>query len=373
MFNMIRRILFISQYLNRAGTEAFMMNVFRGIDHSRFQIDFLLYSWNETDYSREVEAAGCHVWRVPCRKESPLEWYRSVYKFFKEHSKDYVAIHYCGNGLTAIFPIVMAYHFRVPIRIIHSHNSSSKGFHNRLLHVLQRGIAKRLTTYHFACSSLAAKWFFGSSPAVIIRNGIDTKRFAFSEAVRHVVREDNGIAPSTTVIGHVGRFSEEKNHAFLLDIFAEYLKSRPDTLLLLVGIGTQMDDMKAKAERLGIFRKTQFLGERSDVNRLMQAMDMFLMPSTFEGQPFVLIEAQCAGLPCLVSDVINDDICLTANVRKYSLKQSAADWAKQIADVLGSYQRRDESQTIQDKGYSMLGTIKYLEDVYDGSSPNHQI
>ena len=113
MFNMIRRILFISQYLNRAGTEAFMMNVFRGIDHSRFQIDFLLYSWNETDYSREVEAAGCHVWRVPCRKESPLEWYRSVYKFFKEHSKDYVAIHYCGNGLTAIFPIVMAYHFRV--------------------------------------------------------------------------------------------------------------------------------------------------------------------------------------------------------------------------------------------------------------------
>ena len=343
-----------------------MMGVFRGIDHNRFQVDFLLYSREETDYSREVEAAGCRVWRVPSRRESPIRWYRSVYTFFKEHSEDYVAIHYCGNGLTAIFPIIMAYSFHVPIRIVHSHNSSSKGFHNQLLHVLQRGVAKRLTTHHFACSSLAAKWFFGNSPATIIRNGIDAQNFAFNEQIRHEVRKQQDIAPTTTVIGHVGRFGEEKNHAFLLEIFAEYLKIQPSALLLLVGVGPLMDNVKNKAESLGISNMTRFLNERSDVNRLMQAFDLFLMPSTFEGQPFVLIEAQCAGLPCLVSDIINDDICLTANVRKHSLKQSAADWAQQIPDMLGSYKRKDESHTIKDKGYSTLSTIQYLEDVYDG-------
>ena len=363
----MKRILFISQHLNRAGTEAFMMNVFRGVDRSRFQVDFLIYNRKQTDYTQEVEAAGNKVWRVPSRRESPMGWYCSLNKFFKEHAKEYVAIHYCGGGLTAIAPIVLAFYYKVPVRIIHSHSSSSEGLHNKLFHLLQRGIAKQLTTHHFACSTLAAKWFFGDSPAVIIKNGIDIQRFAFDSVKRDKVRLQNGISATTKVIGHVGRFEAEKNHAFLVEVFAEYCKNQPDALLMLVGKGSLTEAIKEKARQLNITNKVCFMGERSDVSDLLQAMDLFLMPSTFEGQPFVLIEAQCAGLPCLVSDVINQDICLTDHIKHFSLKRLAKEWADEIMGLLVScYQRKSEHKVIEQKGYSIAGTIAHLEKIYDG-------
>lgn len=362
----MKKILFISQHLNRAGTEAFMMSVFRGIDHSRFQVDFLVYNQKQTDYSREVEAAGCKVWRVPSRRESPLGWYLSLNRFFREHAKEYAAIHYCGNGLTAIAPILFAAYYGVPVRIVHSHNSSSQGLHNKLLHLLQRGLARRLSTHHFACSSLAAKWFFGKSEAVIIRNGIETRRFAYNEQVRAECRRENGIQEGTVVFGHVGRFCEEKNHAFLIEIFAEFTRRNPDALLMLIGIGPLMEDAREKAERLGISDKVLFMNERPDVNRQLQSMDLFVMPSTFEGQPFVLIEAQCSGLPCLVSDVVNRDICLTENVRFLSLKEPPTAWAAEAERMLNDFHRKDESSTIDRKGYSIHSNINYLEGVYDG-------
>lgn len=358
------QILFISQYLNRAGTEAFMMSVFRGVDHTRFRVDFLLYNQMETDYTREVEAAGSKVWRVPCRRESLWGWYCSLKRFFREHAREYAAIHYCGNGLTAIAPLWYAYRYGVPIRISHAHNSSSAGFHNRLFHVLLRGIARRITTHHFACSSLAAKWFFGDAPAVIIKNGISTDRFAYNETTRAHVREQLDISPSTHVIGHVGRFESEKNHAFMLDVFAHYLRLHPDARLILVGVGSLMEQTRLKAQTMGIQDKVVFMGERADVHELLQAFDLFLMPSTFEGQPFVLIEAQCAGLPCLLSDVINDDICLTENVVKLPLSATPEQWSEWLQDMLADYQRKDESDVIERQGYSIRTTIAYLEKVY---------
>ncbi len=362
----MKRILFISQHLNRAGTEMFMMNVFRGIDHSRFGIDFLVYNWKDTDFSREVEAAGSKVWRVPCRRESLIGWYHSLIQFFHKHAKNYTAIHYNGNGLTAIAPIILAFHYGIPIRIIHSHNSSSEGLHNRLMHILQRNIAKKLTTHHFACSTEAAKWFYGSSPAVIIKNGIDTKKYSFSEEIRNNIRQKFAISPTTRVIGNVGRFQPEKNHTFLIDIFADYIKLNPDSLLILIGIGTLAEDINKKVQRLGLADKVRFMGERSDVNIILQMFDLFLMPSTFEGQPFVLIEAQCAGLPCLISDVINQDICLTPNVEFLSLGLSPTEWAIKISKMLETYHRKDERIAIEQQGYSTKNTIDYLEEVYDG-------
>ena len=360
----MNRILFISQYLNRAGTEAFMMNVFRGIDCSRFTCDFLLYSQNETDYTREVEAAGGRVWRVTSRRESPLRWYSELNKFFKQHAAEYTAIHYCGNGLTAIAPIFFAYLYKIPVRICHSHNSSSEGIHNKVLHIIQRGLAKRMTTHHFACSTLAAKWFFGNSPAVIIKNGIDTHKFAFDPLSRSRVRQENGIGEKTTVIGHVGRFEVEKNHSFMVEIFVKYLTVCPDALLMFVGAGSQLNAIKEQVQKQGISDHVLFMGERSDVPQLMQAMDAFLMPSLFEGLPFVLIEAQCAGLPCFISDTINKDICLTDNIESLSLSLPAEKWARIMNEKIGSFQRKDECRVIEEKGYSIDNTIGYLETVY---------
>ncbi len=364
----MKRILFISHHLNRAGTETFMMNVFRGIDHSNFQVDFLIYTNKETDYTREVEAAGCKVWRVPSRRESFFGWYSSLNRFFKEHAKEYAAVHYCGNGLTAIAPFLFAYKYGIPIRIAHSHNSLSDGLHNRFLHRLQRGIVQRITTHHFACSTMAAKWFFGNSPAVIIRNGINTEDFVFNPEHRNQMRSEMGIPANTTLIGHVGRFEKEKNHTFILDVFKDYLTLNPDSMLMLIGVGSLMKTIEDKVALLGISDKVMFMRERSDVNRLLQMMDLFLMPSHFEGQPFVLIEAQCSGLPCLISDVINRDIFLTDNIHIMSLSQSAAEWAGRISDILKDYIRKDESKAIECKGYSIASTIRYMEQVYEGKN-----
>ena len=361
------RVLFISHHLNRAGTETFMMNVFRGINHSRFQVDFLIYTNKETDYTREVEAAGCKIWRVPSRRESFFGWYCSLNKFFKEHAKEYAAVHYCGNGLTAIAPLLFAYKCGIPIRIVHSHSSSSNGLHNRILHRLQRGIAQRITTHHFACSSLAAKWFYGDSPAVVINNGIDSNRFAYNLDKRNEIRAELGFSDGVVVLGHVGRFEREKNHDFLLDIFTRYLSKNPNSYLMLIGVGNLLDAIKDKAVKLGVIDQIKFMGERSDVNVLLQAMDIFVMPSIFEGQPFVLIEAQCAGLPCLVSDVVNKDICLTENVETMSLLLSADEWALKIEQSLSTFIRRDQSKSVEMQGFSIASTIKYLENVYVGN------
>lgn len=341
------------------------MNVFRGIDCSRFQIDFLLYSKEETDYSREVEEAGSVVYRVPSRKESLLGWHRSLNDFFKNHAQNYAAVHFCGNSLTTIAPIFYANKYKVPIRIIHSHNSSARGIHNRILHVLKRGYARRIATHYMACSTLAAKWFFGDTRAVVIKNGIDTQKFAFDEATRSDIRTQLGIADSTFVLGHVGRFVSEKNHTFLLDIFAEFVKHNPDSILLLIGVGPLMDDIQAKSKQMGIDDNIMIFGERDDVNHLLMAMDCFVMPSLFEGLPFVLIEAQCSGLPCVISDTINKDISLTQNVFYNSLSDSVAEWTKTILST-HSLTRKDMSQIIEDKGYSISNTIQYLQEVYDG-------
>lgn len=361
----MKRILFISQYLNRNGTEAFMMNVFRGIDRDRFAIDFLLYSWNETDYSKEVEASGCKVWRVPCRKESPYMWHKSLNSFFKKHAKEYYAIHFCGNSLTSIAPIYYAYKYGVPVRIVHAHNSSASGMHNRILHKLKCNYVKCISTHHFACSTLAAKWFFGNSKnSVIIKNGIDTNRFQFNIDSRRRMRSMLSIDDKTKVIGHVGRFVHEKNHRMIVNIFNEYNKTNVDCVLLLVGIGPLMDEVKKQASELGITDKILFLGERNDVNDIMQAMDIFLMPSYFEGLPFVLIEAECSGLPCVISDVINKDISITPNVTFLSLNETPKYWAGIINDKLKSYERTDCSRFITKAGYSISDTINYLEQIY---------
>lgn len=358
------KILFISQYLNRNGTEAFMMSVFRGIDHMRFQVDFLVYTPLETDYTREVEAAGSTVHRVTSRRESPLRWYRELNTFFRQHGREYHAIHFCGNSLTSIAPLWFAYQYGIPVRIAHAHNSSCRGLHNKVLHWLKRGLARRITTHHFACSTLAARWFFGDSPAQIISNGIDVRRYTYDEALRRTKRRELGIDDRTRVVGHIGRFVAEKNHTFILDIFGEFVKQTPNAILMLVGNGPLMPEVVAKAEAMRITHKVLLLGERSDVAGLFQAMDLFLMPSTFEGLPFVLIEAQAAGLPCLISDVINRDISLTQEVSYLSLDQSPAVWAERAQQILDTHVRRDTYTDIVEAGYAISDTIRQLESIY---------
>jgi len=356
------KILFISHYLDRAGTEAFMMNVFRGIDASKFHIDFLIFSQEETGYSKEIESTGAIVYRLPSRRNHPFAYYRSLNQFFQQHASHYHAIHWCGNSLSSMLPIYFAWKYRIPVRIVHGHNSYAQGLHNRLFHILFRRFVASITPHHLACSTSAAQWFFPNCESLVIKNGINLSAYTYNPNKRNLLRKQLNISPDTIVLGHVGRFTTEKNHTFLLQIFEHYQAFHPSSLLMLVGKGPLKQNINMQITQLGLQNKVLLLGERNDVNELLQAMDCFVMPSLFEGLPFVLVEAQAASLPCVLSDTISKDCVLTNCISFINLQASVDQWCNTIDNALS--QKRAGTATLKDSGFDIQDTISILEQIY---------
>lgn len=362
------KILFLSGSLAQNGTEMFMMNVLRSIDRNLFHIDFCITNGEITPNRKEAESLGCKVFVLPSRRENFIKSAIAFTNFFRKHGAEYNAIHWNGGNLSSILVFILAWFYKIPVRIVHAHSSCAVGLHNKILHNFHRLFIRRCCTHCLACSSESAKFFFRSSPAIIIKNGIDVKMFGYDKIVREKVRVELGINQGDVVIGHVGRFDDNKNQTFLLDIFFEYIKSNPNSYLLLVGNGETLDDMKKKAQELCIYDKVIFTGVRCDVNHLMQAMDCFVMPSKFEGLPFVLVEAQCSGLPCVISDSINQDVNITGNVHFVSLSSDAQNWSLIINNVLLNTTRESKANVIIKKGFSITDTVSTLQDIYSNKT-----
>lgn len=356
-----RKILFVSGYLARNGTEAFMMNVFRNIDRSRFHIDFLIFSREDIVYEDEIKHSGSSVFVLPMRKDG-FTYYKSLNSFFKKNQYD--VIHWCTCSCTTVAPLFFSYCHHVPVRVTHSHNSNCIGLHNKILHFIQRPLMNLLTTDRLACSDKASKWLFGKRDSVIVKNGIDIKKFSYNTKVREKIRREFDISDTTSVIGHVGRFDPVKNHSFIIDIFARYAECH-DSVLLLIGIGALEKQIRNKVKSLHLESKVVFLYERSDVPDLLQAMDLFIMPSLFEGLPFVLVEAQAAGLPCLVSENVDPHIKITPHLSFMSLNQSNDEWAKMINIILEKYKRVNLDYYIKKSGFDIDSTVRRLEYIYN--------
>lgn len=361
-------ILYISHYLRRNGTEAFMMNLYRGLDRDRYRADFLILTDEETDYSREIEARGDKVYHLPARKNGYGQYCRRLSQFFHEHGKEYDAVHWCGGNLSSIMPIRMAARNGVALRIIHAHNSSCEGLHNHILHRLHTLPARRLATHVLACSEKAAL-FFGNKTATIIRNGIETQRYRYNPVMRTEVRKELGIAEEEIVIGHVGRFTVVKNHRKLLGIVKAMLMRQIKVKLLLIGEGETEQAVDAQAKKLGIENSIYRIGVTAQVYRYMQAMDVFVMPSLFEGLPFVLVEAQSAGLPCVLSDTIPADSKINDNVRFVALQATDDIWADAVLSQLQE-PRTDRADNVKAAGYDIQTTIQQLETIY--AAPNRR-
>lgn len=359
-----KNILFISKWFSVAGTETFMMNVLRNINKQQFHIDFLLFSESTSAYSEEAERLGSKIHRLPARNTG-LRYYRSLDEFFKKNAGQYNAIHFCGGNLSSIAPIYYAYKYKIPIRIIHSHSSDSQGMVNKILHLINRRFIPLLGTCSLACSSLAAKYFFGKKECAIIKNGVDTNKYKFNEERRILFREKYDISPSTHVLGHIGRFDEVKNQMFLVDIFFEYKKKYSDAKLLLVGTGILEDQVKRKVKDRGIVDDVLFLGVRNDIPDILCAMDCFVMPSLFEGLPFVLVEAQTSGLPCVISNTINKDSKLTPYLRFRGLNDDLELWLEDIRGLIGKNNREEGVNYTDEQGFNIRTTVQYLENLYD--------
>lgn len=353
------RVLQCVNNMQRAGLETMLMNYYRAIDRTKIQFDFLMHRPERSDYDDEIESLGGRIFRAPRLYPQNYPAYFSYMKGFFRENPEYQIVHSHIDAMS-YFPLLAAKKEGVPIRIAHSHSASIDRDLKYPLKQLFRFQIPRVATSFLACGKEAGRFLFRGKPFGVIPNAIETERFCFCETVRRQERSEFALGKEF-VVGHVGRFNYPKNHDFLTEIFAAILQKDPEAILLLIGTGEKEQAIREKVDSLGISRNVRFLGNRSDVAQLYQAMDAFVLPSLFEGIPLVGVEAQFAGLPCIFSDRVPEEVAFTDNCRFLDLNLPAEAWADKILcckDVAG------RSAGIRDARYDIKNAKNILEAYY---------
>ena len=344
------------------GVESVVMNYYRYIDRDKIQFDFICDEDSTNIPYEEIEKMGGKVILIP-----PYQKIIKYHKKLKQVLKDgnYKIVHSHINALS-VFSLFAAKCAGVPIRIAHSHSTSNKKeWKKNIIKNILRPFSKVFATDYFACSEHAGRWLFGNKEfdkgnVYILNNAIDVDKFKYDENVRKEVRKELGINDDTLVIGHVGRFVEQKNHRFLIDIFNEVHKEKANSILLLVGQGPLMAEIKEKVKKLGLEKSVIFLGQRNDVNRLYQAMDVFLFPSLYEGLGLVLIETQCSGCYCVASSEVPTIANLNKSIKFIPLKVNETEWAKEVIKDANFRLKKSNINIFKEKGFDIRYKSKEL-------------
>ena len=318
------------------GVESVVMNYYRHIDRSQVQFDFLVDADSTRVPEEEIKALGGHVFRIP-PYQHPLRYRKELVRLF--HEEHWPIVHSHINTLS-VFPLSAAKKAGVPVRIAHSHSTMGKGESAKnLMKLALRPLSNLYPTERFACSEYAGKWLFGrNADFTVIPNAIELEKFHFDPVIRQETRRELGIADGMFLIGHVGRFMPQKNQAFLVDVLAELLPQKPDTILAFVGDGPDRPDVQQHAQELGIGDHILFLGQRTDVNHLYQAFDAFCLPSRYEGLGMVAIEAQVAGCPCVLSDQVPHEADVSGQSAFIPIQEPDS-WASEILRIQGADKR----------------------------------
>lgn len=322
----------IAQVLNRmdsGGIEAIVLNYYRHIDRDKVQFDFYFAEGSSLPQCKELEQLGAELHSIPAYSH-PIAYHKTLYTAFKRHGYKIVHAHLSTMSL---FPLFAAWRAGVPVRICHSHSTAHWGEGAKtLLKYILRPFNKLFATDWFACGEKAGRWMYGdkafdAGKVTVMPNAIDTAKFAYDAQARVALREELGVPQDAFVVGHVGRFMYQKNHSFLLEIFAELCKMNSDAHLLLIGEGELKEQIQQQVRILSLQDNVIFTGARQDVNKLYSAMDVFCLPSFYEGMPLVAWEAQTSGLLCVFADTITREAAQTENSFFLSLHAAAADWA----------------------------------------------
>ena len=351
----MKRLLCILSGMNAGGAETFLMKIYRWLDKSKYQMDFCINTADKCFYEDEITALGGRIYRIPAKSASVSRFKKQLYDVVKSNGYKYV-LRITSNA-AGFMDLKIAHRAGAEICAVRSSNSSDGGsIQTKIAHSLGRILYGRYVNVRIAPSDLAAKYTFGrkayASGAVnILHNAIDLDMYGYDEHGRTAIRAAFKIPDSTRVLGHVGRFMAQKNHGFLLDVFAAYIKTNPDSVLMLVGCGELESQIKKKSESLGISDKIIFTGVRSDVPALLSAMDVFVFPSLYEGMPNTVIEAQATGLPCVIADTITREADITGLVHYLPLRDAAA-WVDYIA-ALPQEARTTPAQTFKANGYDI--------------------
>lgn len=361
------RVLHSVSNMDRAGIETMLMNYYRHMDRSKIQFDFLCNKQKLGAYEEEIQTLGGRIYRTPGLNPVKYPRYlRYMKKLFRENP-DYRIIE-AHNGALGAYALNAARHSGVPVRIFHAHGASIQKDWKLPLKLLCRALLPLSTNQRFSCGKAAAKCYFGakrerSNDYVLIPNAIEISRFVFDAEVREKIRRDNGLE-GKHVVGHVGRFSQQKNQIFLLETFAHLIKQDPAAYLVLIGDGEDMASAQAAAKRLGIADSVRFLGNIPNVNEWYQAFDVFVLPSIWEGLPVVGVEAQTADLPCIFSSSITREIHVLEKTRFVELKAGHPKWAEAILQALKDTHRTNVGKIIADHGYDISVEAVNLQERY---------
>ncbi len=364
-------VLVIGMAPQFGGIETFLINAFRNINHEKIRFDFLTF-YPHCAFEDEILSAGSSVFHITRRGVNPIKNKIELKKFFKAHTTDYNYVWYHISSPSNIIPIVLAKKYTKAKTVVHCHgtafesNAIFKPLH-LFLSKINFNKMKNNTDYCFACSDKAGDYLFKGKcgDVKIIKNGISTEGCKFNESIRNQVRNELGIGEETVLIGNVGRLCQIKNQDFLIECFAAYKKTNGNSVLAIAGDGEMKNQLVAKAQSLGVDGDVIFLGFRNDLNRLLQAFDLFMLTSFNEGFPISVIEAQTAGLRCLISDSVTKDVAITDLVDYMPLSLEAEKWADKIGRLadrkLSSVDRAGYSEAVKLAGYDIINTAAEVE------------
>lgn len=358
------RILHVIGIMNRGGAEAMIMNLYRNIDRTRIQFDFVENEGEEAAFDVEILSLGGRIYRCPRYRGKNHFAYTNWWKaFFEGHRGEYPIVHGHIGSTAAIYLSIAkkcgAY------TIAHSHSAGTGSGLYRAFAYPTRYVAN----HFFACSRNAGISRYGkkvgndASLCQVLNNAIDTRKFVFNEEKKQQMRRTLRIEQNILVVGHVGRFVDAKNHLFLIDVFAHIHECNPNSTLLMVGDGELRPQIEAAIAQKHLKNAIIITGVQSNVNDYYQAMDVFVFPSVYEGLPVSMVEAQAAGLPCCISTNVPEETAITNLVEFIPLANGANHWADRVLHR-ATEPRRNMQQEIEQAGFDVSATSKWLEDFY---------
>ena len=355
------RILQVVTHMNRGGLETMLMNYYRQIDRTQMQFDFLTHRDYEGDYGDEIKQLGGKLYHMPVLNPFSSGYRKQLGDFFDAHP-EYKIVHVHQDCLSGVILHVAKKH-GVPVRIAHSHGANQIRDIKYPIKLVYRHFIAKYATKLMACGEDAGKWMFCGAPFEILSNAIPAASYSFNDEVKKLQREKWNIQPDELLVGHVGSFTVPKNHSLLLDIFRE-IQKRTDAKLLIVGDGNQRPVIEEKIQKLGLQEKVILAGLRSDVSDLLQAMDVFVFPSLYEGLPVTLVEAQASGLPCLISDKVSMECKMTEAVQQIPLTESPEIWAEKAIEA-AKMPRENTYEAIKAAGYDIVENAGRLQKMYE--------
>lgn len=368
----ITRILHVVGIMNRAGAETLIMNLYRTIDRSRLQFDFLCVLPEKGDFEDEIAALGGRVFHLATPQlKIPLLHYFSKISFyralFRSHPEYHTVHFHNSHACSVVIQLYGASLGGVTNKIVHSHNTNAP---HRLLHLLLRPFIGWFNIHRLACSAEAAGWMFGKNKckATTIKNGINMERYAFSQSERNRLRKELGLNDKKVVL-HAGRFNRQKNHAYLLQIFKEMADRDPAVHLLLAGTGELLDETRSAIGRYGLNERVSLLGLREDIPSLLSAADLFLFPSLYEGLSVALVEAQANGIPVLTTTNLSPETVFSSNFQQLSTSLPPAQWADEGLRLIEASRQGDRSVDIKTTGFDIAEVAQTLTRFYSELQP----